>query len=149
MAKVLSVNVSLGGIPKLPVQSCSVSVNGLEGDGRDHPKHINPDRAVSLIDQEILQQLMSEGYDVCPGAVGENLTVEELDVQSLHPGDRLEFSGGVEIELVESRKPCFVLDPLGENLKTVIVGRCGYLARVITEGTFSPGETITVNKAGG
>ena len=55
----------------------------------------------------------------------------------------------VEIELVESRKPCFVLDPLGENLKTVIVGRCGYLARVITEGTFFPGETITVNKAGG
>ena len=147
MAKVLSVNVSKGGIPKLPVALCAVTVDGLEGDGHDHDKHYSKDRAVSLMDQELLLQLSDEGYSLCPGAIGENLTVEELHVQSLEPGDRLSFSGGVEIELVVARKPCFVLDPLGENLKTDIVGRSGYLARVITEGTIAPGEIITVNKA--
>ena len=147
MAQVLSINISKGGIPKLPVDSCPVSFAGLEGDGRDHEKHISNDRAVSLIDNEILLRLIEEGYDLCPGAVGENLTVEQLDVQSLHPGDRLHFSGGVEIELVESRRPCFVLDPLGKNLKTDIVDRCGVLARVISEGTFSAGESISVTKA--
>ncbi|MDP7008199.1 MAG: MOSC domain-containing protein [Phycisphaerales bacterium] len=144
MATVLSVNVSPGGIPKIPVDSCMVTVDGLSGDGRDHDKHISTDRAISLIDKEILDDLNNEGYDLCFGAVGENLTVENLNVQSLNPGDVLTFSGGVIIELVESRRPCFVLDPLGENLKTDIVGRSGYLAKVLTEGTIAPFETIEV-----
>ncbi len=144
MPTVLSVNVSSGGIPKLPVEKCSVTVDGLVGDGRDHEKHSTPERAVSLIDMEILTQLETEGYEVPPGAVGENLTVEELHVQNLDPGVRLAFSGGLLIELVESRRPCFVLDPLGKQLKTDIVGRCGYLAKVIVENDVSAGETITV-----
>ncbi|MAI67488.1 MAG: hypothetical protein CMJ26_06400 [Phycisphaerae bacterium] len=147
MAKVLSINVSPGGIPKLPVGSCALTVNGFEGDGRDHDKHRTPDRAVSLIDQEILDQLTAEGYEVPWGAVGENLTVKQLDVQSLEPNDRLVFSGGAVIELFEGRRPCFVLDPLGVNLKKDIVGRCGYLARVLTEGVITTGETIEVQKA--
>mgnify|MGYP005648946939 CR=1 FL=1 len=37
-----------------------------------------------------------------------------------------------------------VLDPLGEQLKKDIVGRCGFLAKVIVENSVAPGETITV-----
>jgi len=144
MPTVLSINVSQGGIPKLPVEKCAIRVDGLDGDSHDHSKHVNPNRAVSLIDKEILDQLVTEGYDLCPGAVGENLTVKDLHLQSLEPGDRLAFSGGVVIELVEARKPCFVLDPLGKQLKTDIIGRCGYLAKVIVEDTISLGESITV-----
>ena len=147
MAKILSVNISKGGIPKRPVPICAVTVDGLEGDGHDHDRDNSPDRAVSLMDQEILLQLIEEGYALYPGAIGENLTVEALHVQTLEPRDRLSFSGGVEIELVEARKPCFVLDPLGKTLKKEIVGRCGYLARVITEGTFEPGESIAVKSS--
>ncbi|HIB50747.1 MAG TPA: MOSC domain-containing protein [Phycisphaerales bacterium] len=147
MPTVLSINVSNGGIPKLPVDSCAISYEGLAGDGRDHQKHIQFDRAVSLIDKEILEQLTTEGYVVPAGAVGENLTVENLNLQSLEPNDRLTFSGGVVIELAERRKPCFVLDPLGVDLKKDIVGRCGYLARVITEGLLTTGETIEIQKA--
>ena len=146
MALVLSVNVSKGGIPKLPVETCKVTLDGLEGDGRDHDKHISRDRAVSLIDSEILDQLTEMGYEVPYGAVGENITAENLNIQSLEPNDRLTFSGGVVIELVEARRPCFVLDPLGTKLKKDIVGRCGFLARVITEGIISPGETIKTIK---
>ena len=147
MATVLSINVSSGGIPKIPVESCNVTFDGLEGDGRDHDKHVKRDRAVSLIDREILDQLTKEGYEVPFGAVGENLTVENIYVQSHDAEDRLEVSGGVVIQIVEGRRPCFVLDPLGVNLKKDIVGRCGYLARVITEGTIVTGESIFVKKA--
>jgi len=147
MPTVLSINVSSGGIPKLPVETCMVTFDGLAGDGRNHEKHITPKRAVSLIDREILDQLKDDGYEVGPGLVGENLTIENLNVQSLDPNDRLTFSGGVVIELVEGRRPCYVLDPLGEQLKEDIVGRCGYLARVIVEGMISKGESITVTKA--
>jgi len=144
MPTLLSVNVSTGGIPKLPVKICSVTLDGLEGDGRDHDKHVTKDRAISLIDIEILNQLIKEGYKVYPGAVGENFTVEKLNVQSLEPGDQLSFSGGLVIELVESRRPCFVLDTLGEQLKTDIIGRCGFLAKVLIENNVTPGEAITV-----
>ena len=145
MPSVLSVNVSAGGIPKLPVDRCHVSLEGLEGDGHNHDKHINHERAISLFDKEILDQLTSEGYDLFPGAIGENITVIDLGVQSLSPGDCLSFSGGLVIELVEERRPCFVLDPLGVTLKKDIVGRCGYLAKVIVEHEISPGETIRVS----
>jgi MOSC domain-containing protein YiiM len=147
MPTVLSVNVSKGGIPKIPVNSCAISFAGLAGDGRNHEKHSILDRAISLIDKEILDQLTAEGYDVPAGAVGENLTVENLNVQELQPNDRLVFSGGVVIELAEARKPCFVLDPLGANLKKDIIGRCGFLARVITEGLLTSGESIAITKA--
>ena len=147
MATVVSINVSGGGIPKIPVLSSEVLVTGLAEDRHDHGKHTALDRAVSLVDLEILDQLNTEGYDVCPGAIGENLTVENLQLQALEPGDNLTFSGGVQIKLVEARKPCFVLDALDVKLKTDIVGRCGYLARVIVEGTISAGESITVTKA--
>ena len=139
MAQVVSINISAGGIPKNPIQICNVSVTGLDGDGHEHSKHICEDRAVSLIDLEILKQLNTEGYNICPGAIGENITVKNLRLQSLHPRDRLQFSGGVQIELVEERKPCFVLDTLGKCLKKDIVGRCGYLAKVIAEGTIATG----------
>ncbi len=147
MATVVSINVSGGGIPKIPVPSCEVSMTGLNGDHHDHDKHISPDRAVSLVDREILDQLNAEGYKVCPGAIGENLTVEKVQLQSLNPGDTLTFSGGVQIELSEARRPCFVLDSLGVNLKKDIVDRCGFLARVVVEGMIATGEEIVVTKA--
>lgn len=148
MPTVISVNISSGGIPKLPVNKCELKTDGFVGDDRNHDKHRSPERAVSLIDAEILDQLVKEGYPVTAGAVGENLTVQNLELQTLHVGDRLLFDGGVCIELVEERQPCYVLDPLGETLKKDIVGRCGYLARVIQEGTIEKGASISVKRFG-
>ena len=144
MASVISINISDGGIPKLPVDSCEVSVDGLVGDGKTHKKHETSLRAVSLFDKEILDQLVSEGYEIIPGSIGENFTVENLHVQTLQTGDRLSFEGGLLIELVEPRKPCFVLDAIDSNLKKDIVGRCGFLARVIDESTIKNGASISI-----
>ncbi|MHB0934836.1 MAG: MOSC domain-containing protein [Armatimonadota bacterium] len=143
---IISLNISPGGIPKLPVDQVYVTVDKLEGDGRAHARHATPDRAVSLIDDETLQQLRDEGYAVSPGAMGENLTVRNLHVQTLTPRTRLRIDGGVVIELVEPRKPCFVLDAIHPDLKTAVTGRCGYLAKVITEGTIRSGATLAVEE---
>ncbi len=128
----------------MPLDSARVTIAGLEGDGHAHPKHIKPIRAVSLIDEEIIETLRNEGYEVYPGAMGENLTVRHLHVQQLPPGTRLSFSGGVVIELSELRKPCFVLGPIHPALEKETVGRIGYLASVITEGMIKVGETICI-----
>ncbi len=144
---VLAVCISPGGVPKRPVPEAAVCMKGLEGDGRDHEKHWKPERAVSIQDEELLEVLSSEGYDLGHGTMGENLTVRNLDVQSMPPGTKLLFSGGVELELTGPRKPCFVLDKIHPNLKDDVILRCGCMARVLRTGTIRPGETIRVERS--
>ncbi|HUE69819.1 MAG TPA: MOSC domain-containing protein [Pirellulaceae bacterium] len=141
--RVVAVSVSPGGIPKLPQSSAWASRDGLVGDGRNHAKHIRPDRAVSVWDSEILQQLVAEGFPLTPGAAGENLTVVGLKVQQLTPGTLL-LIGGAILKLEQPRKPCYVLDAIDPRLKEVIVGRCGYMASVVREGIIAPAMAITV-----
>ena len=143
-AEILSVNISGGGIPKLPIEAGDVTVDGLAGDAHDHEKHNTPLQALCLIDDEVLTALRGEGFDVGPGATGENLTMRGLDVNHLEIGDQLQFSGGVEVELTKRRKPCYVLDQIDPELKVAIAGRCGYYARVTRPGRIAPGETVRV-----
>ena len=141
---IFSVNISPGGIPKLPVDSISLTFAGLESDGHDHEKHRTPLQAVCLQDIEKLEELRAEGFDLNCGTTGENLTVRHLGVNQLAVGTILEFSGGVILELTKIRKPCYVLDAIDPRLKEVIVGRCGLYAKVLQEGIFKKGETIRV-----
>lgn len=140
---ILAFCVSPGGIPKLPLAKGHVTFSGLAGDGRNHAKHIRPDRALSLWDHEILQQLVAEGFQLTPGAAGENLTVCGLNVQQLSPGTLLRV-GDVVLKLEQPRKPCYVLDTIDPRLKEVIVGRCGYMASVLCKGVIRPGMPIEV-----
>jgi len=145
---ILAVNISPGGIPKQPQPMAYASPDGLIGDGRNHAKHIRPDRAISLFDWEILQQLVGEGYPLAPGAAGENLTVAGLHVQRLSPGTLLQI-GDVTLRLEQPRKPCYVLDSIDPRLKDAIVGRCGYMASVVRAGTLRPQMAIQVDEDAG
>jgi MOSC domain-containing protein YiiM len=142
MSEIIAVNISGGGIPKLPVQVGKITSSGLDGDAHDHDKHNTPLQAICLINSEILDDLREEGFDVGPGATGENLTVRGFDIESLEPGDMLRLSGGVQLEYTKKRKPCFVLDAIHEDLKDAIRGRCGGYAKVIEAGEVRPGESI-------
>jgi MOSC domain-containing protein YiiM len=141
-AEVISVNISEGGIPKLPQAAVDVATAGLAGDAHDHEKHNTPLQAVSLIDLEDLEDLRAEGFPVGPGATGENITLRGLDVDGLAVGDRLAFDGGLELELTKRRKPCYVLDAIDPQLKVAIAGRCGFYARVLTEAPIAPGARV-------
>ena len=140
---VIAVSISAGGIPKRPQEWARALTAGLDGDGRNHAKHIRPDRAISLWDVEILQQLVAEGFALKPGAAGENLTVAGLNVQQMSPGTLLKI-GGVILKLEQPRKPCYVLDAIDPRLKDAMVGRCGYMASVVGEGWIRPGMHVTV-----
>lgn len=142
--RIVSVNISPGGIPKHPIQVGEVGEAGLAGDGHDHEKHNTPLQAVCLIDLESLDELRAEGFDVYPGATGENLTLQGVGVDALEVGDRLLLSGGVQLELTKRRKPCYVLDAIRPDLKTAIVGRCGYYAAVRRGGAVSADEQVEV-----
>lgn len=143
---VVATCVSAGGVPKRPVDRVEVTLDGLVGDGHAHEKHRRADRAVSIQDLELIEQLAAEGYAVGPGIMGENITVRGMDVQSLTPGDRLRFEGGLVLELASVRKPCYVLDAIYPDFKDVVVGRCGFLCWVVETGVLSPGQRVIVER---
>ncbi len=126
---VIAVCDSPGGIPKHPREEVEITIDGIQGDEHEHDKHVRPARALSLFDEEIMLQLCSEGYDLIPGAIGENITLRGVDVQGMEPGTILEL-GEVTLRLEEPRRPCFVLDSIDPKLKTDIVGRCGTWPRL-------------------
>lgn len=144
--KIVSINISPGGIPKLPISFSEVTFIGLLGDWHNHEKHRTPLQAICLQDIEKLQELSMEGFPLFCGTTGENLTVQDLHVNSLPIGTVLEFSGGVVLELTKVRKPCYVLDAINPKLKETIIGRCGIYAKVLQEGIIRVGETISVVK---
>lgn len=141
---VIAVCVSAGGIPKHRVPGAEVGFSGLVDDGHAHEKHIRPDRAILIQDVEKLDELRREGFELGPGAMGENVTVRNLNVQAMTPGTRLRFENGPLIELTEPRRPCFVLDQIDSRLQTAVVGRCGFLGRVIECGPVHEGQRIQI-----
>lgn len=142
--RVVSINISKGGIPKWPVDSVQITFSGLEGDGHNHVKHYCPEQTVSLQDIEKLAELKNEGYFLSWGTTGENIDVCNLNVNELSLGTILSFSGGVQLKISNIRHPCYVLDAIDPRLKEVIVGRCGMYAKVLKEGILKAGATIQV-----
>ena len=143
--RVVSINISQGGIPKRPIDSVRIALSGLEGDGHNHAKHYRLEQAVSIQDIETLEELRCEGYSLQCGTTGENINVANLNINTLPIGTILIFSSGVELEISKVRSPCYVLDAIDPRLKESILGRCGMYARVLKEGTMSTGESIRVS----
>lgn len=144
LPQIVSINISKGGIPKYPMDSVRVTFSGIEDDGHNHAKHYDPIQAICLQDMEQLQELSRHGYSLSPGVAGENLTVSNLNVNSLALGTVLQFFGGVVIEISKVRKPCYVMDAIHPQLKVDAVGRHGMYAKILREGVLSVGETIQV-----
>ena len=105
-ARVHQLNVSPGGVPKLPVERAMLDADGLAGDGhRDTLHHGGPDRAVCLYALERIEALRAEGHSVEPGHLGENVTVAGLDWDAVRPGARLRI-GPALIEVTRYTTPC-------------------------------------------
>ena len=143
-ACIVAINISSGGIPKIPQPKIMVLTHGLEGDGHNHAKHNTPLQAVCIQDLEKLEELSQSEYSLSPGQAGENLTVKGLHVNSLPIGTVLEFSGGVVLEISKVRKPCYVMDAINTRLKEDAVGRHGMYAKVLKTGILVVGEEIKV-----
>ncbi len=138
------VNISPGGMPKLPVDSARVTYAGLEGDWQKNRKyHGGPDRAICLYSEELYAWLRGNGVELSNGAVGENFTTREIDLQSLFPGDRLQI-GECRIQITDVRSPCRQLRKWAAELPDLIVGRSGWMACVLVEGVVRPGDRIEV-----
>jgi MOSC domain-containing protein YiiM len=155
---IIQVNISPGGLPKLPVAEGIITPLGLEGDRHLHPNiHGGPRKAILLVASEIIENLRERGYPLYPGALGENLTTRGIDIRNLRIGDRLR-AGGALLEITQPRGPCSALDIFGETLKLDIYdsrvkahdhtsprwGMSGLYAAVVESGPVRPGDIIAL-----
>ena len=143
MAAILvQVNVSPGGMPKLPVLQAKVTANGIEGDRQRNLKvHGGPNRAICIYSEELYEFLRGKGVPVGNGQIGENFTTRGLDLGALKPGDRLRVGQSV-VQLTKVRTPCHQLKMWDEDLPEIIVGNSGWMAKVLEEGLVRPGDQI-------
>jgi MOSC domain-containing protein YiiM len=144
------INVSDGGVPKLPRQACRVSKTGVEGDRqRDLEYHGGPDRAVCLFSSDLIASLNGEGHPIAPGTIGENLTIAGIDWNAMTPGSRVEV-GEVELELTDYAAPCrniqdsFKDRRMGRVSQKAHPGWSRLYARVTREGTVRVGDPVRV-----
>jgi MOSC domain-containing protein YiiM len=151
--RVHQVNVSRGGVPKLPVERARVHHLGLDGDGHDEPEpiHGGPDQAVSLYCAEAIARVAADGHTAYPGAYGENLTLEGIDWATLAAGDRLAIGdGGLELELTKPCSPCTTLGHYFADGRFARISPKVHLedsrwyARVLREGPVAPGDRVEV-----
>jgi MOSC domain-containing protein YiiM len=140
---VLAVCVSRGGIPKHPVASARVGELGLEGDAQRYSFHGGANRAVCLFSIEDYERLARDGVVAkAPGAYGENVLTQGLDYESLRCGDRLEIGGDVRLEIHDVREPCKTLRAIDARFPNLMLGRSGFLCRVLRGGELRAGMKI-------
>jgi MOSC domain-containing protein YiiM len=137
---------------------------GVEGDAHmgekvKHRYHAakNPDapnlRQVHLMHEELFDELRPSGFNVGPGAIGENVTTRGVDLLALPKGARLCLGAQAVIEITGLRNPCRQIDAFQRGLTAAVLGRdpegrlirkAGVMAIVITGGDVKAGDVITV-----
>ncbi len=153
MAHIFQINISDGGVPKLPITQATVTPQGVEGDRqRDTKHHGGSDRALCLFSLEHILDLQAEGNPIFPGAAGENITIQGLDWSSLSLGDQLRLGDTVIIELTSHTVPCHNLEPYFQERKFSRIsqkthpGWARLYARVLQPGPIQIGDKVAIIK---
>jgi MOSC domain-containing protein YiiM len=149
IGSIVQVNISRGGVPKLPIAEAEVSQLGIAGDGFNHPQiHGGFDRALCLFAAEVIEALAAEGHPIFPGATGENVTTRGIDWEKVVPGARLRLGRDVLIEVTRYTTPCntnaewFKERDFNRMHQNLHPGWSRVYARVLTGGIVRPGDAI-------
>jgi len=151
VGRVVQINISPGGVPKLPVAAARVTIDGLAGDHhRDTEHHGGPERAVCLYAMEAIEALQSDGHPIAPGSIGENMTVHGLDWTAIAPGTILSAGERVLLQVTRYTSPCGNIRPAfldGDYSRVSQKRHPGWsrvYARVLGEGTVRQGDAVRV-----
>jgi len=149
--RIFQINVSPGGVPKLPIREALVDALGIVSDEHAFPRiHGGPDKALCLFSLERILELQSEGHPIFPGAVGENVTVSALNWNEVVPGVRLSLGEEVLVEITSYTSPCnsipafFVDGDYSRISQKIHPGYSRVYARVLSEGRLVIGQPIRV-----
>jgi MOSC domain-containing protein YiiM len=153
--RIVSLNCSHGGVPKVSVDEAIVTADGLNGDRqRDTRFHGGHDRALCLYSLDVIEQLQIEGHPIGPGTAGENVTIRGLDWREVVPGRRL-LLGDVEVEVTSYTVPCknirgsFLDEDFTRISHKLHPGWSRVYARVLRGGPLRPGDEVRFSRTEG
>ncbi|MGX1099251.1 MOSC domain-containing protein [Amorphus sp. MBR-141] len=115
-------------------------------------------RQVHLIQSELFAELAGKGFDVAPGAMGENVTTAGIDLLALPLGTVLHLGAEAAIELTGLRSPCKYINDLHAGLVQAVLDRdadgklvrkAGVMSVVRAGGTVRAGDAIRVELPAG
>lgn len=140
------------GLPKGSVPAAEVTADGLAGDFNNYRQERlsgDPDSAVMLLTQSVVDELQSAGWPVRPGDLGENLLLEGGRYEDFQPTRDVRIGDRVLLRTSRPCKPCHRLASLpyvgadgeGAFLKAVLHRR-GWYARVLFGGPVRVGDAI-------
>jgi MOSC domain-containing protein YiiM len=110
-------------------------------------------RQVHLIHEELFDELRAVGFDLTPGAIGENVTTRGVDLLGLPKGTRLRLGTHAIVELTGLRHPCRQLDDFARGLTAALLERtpeggrmskAGVMAIVVQGGEVNAGDAVEV-----
>lgn len=149
------INISDGGVPKLPVLEAKLTEQGLDGDRQRNLKvHGGPDRAVCVFSLELIERLQDEGHSIDPGSSGENLTLAGVQWEALEPGVHLNIGPVVRLKLTSYCAPCewnarwFRDGEFSRISQKKNPGWSRLYARVLQGGIVRPGDEVVVEAKG-
>ncbi len=150
-AHIFQINVSKGGVPKLPIPRGEVSASGIEGDEHNNLKvHGGPMRALCLYSLERILALQQEGHPIYPGATGENLVVAGLDWDAVIPGVLIALGDSVKLEITQYTQPCpkitaaFSQGDIARMAQSQHPGWSRVYAKVLQTGTVCVGDKAEI-----
>ncbi len=148
--RITGLHISDGGVPKLPVQSLEIVSTNCIGDKQNDLKHHGGiDKAVCLFQQEIIDQLNSEGHPINAGSTGENILIHGIPIGNIYPGVIIKFPS-VELIITQDAPPCKTIkDSFKDGYFNAISHRkkphyTRWYARVIKEGVVSVDDSVSV-----
>ena len=108
---------------------------------------------MSLYSVESIGRVAADGHVAFPGAFGENLTLEGIEMGSLAAGDRLAIGDGLVIELTKHAQPCQTIAHWFKRRRIARISAkvhpedARWYARVIQEGLVRTGDAVKVQRA--
>ncbi|PYR94592.1 MAG: MOSC domain-containing protein [Acidobacteria bacterium] len=151
--RIVSINISGGGVPKRAVEEADVRSLGIVGDvQRNRQYHGGPDRALCLYSMDWIDALRAEGHPIAPGTTGENVTVHGVDWALLVPGIGLHL-GAVHVEVTGFASPCYKIQSsfLDSDSRRIDQRRhpgwSRVYCRVLRPGPLRQGDVVVIEPA--
>ena len=110
-------------------------------------------RQVHLMHDELFDELRAKGFDVLPGALGENITTHGIDLLALPQGTELHLGHAAIIQLTGLRNPCAQIDKFRRGLMAAVldktpdgqvIRKSGVMAVVLQGGDVAAGAAIRI-----
>jgi hypothetical protein len=101
-------------------------------------------RQINIMSAATLARLGEEGFTTAPGAMGEQIVLDGIEVDGLPEGTRIRLGQSALVEVTCPRTGCDRFEHIQGMHKRLVRGRLGVMARVTAGGPIAVGESAMI-----